>query len=96
MSHLTCCRDAACRLALAWWYLLCPLLAAGPLLVAQESKEQERAVAELRKVGATVKVDGKAPGSPVVAVSLSGCSIPLTEATLAQLKGLPHVRTLDL
>jgi hypothetical protein len=72
------------------------LLAAGSALLAQEDREQERAIAELRKLGATVRVDEQETGKAVVAVDLSGCLAAINDATLVHLRTMNQIRTLDL
>lgn len=76
-------------------------LVLGSLLVlpawTQEKKpnaEQEYALAELKKLGARVRIEEKGPGQPDLAIDLSGCTV--NEAGLVHLKALKNLRTLDL
>jgi hypothetical protein len=56
--------------------------------------EQEKAVAALRELGATVETDDKAPGKPVVRVVLTGEKA--TNEALEHLKPLTDLRTLEV
>ena len=52
------------------------LVVSQPLLRAQYSKaEQEKAIAEIKKLGGKVEVDPKSPGMPVVGVNLKHTKI---------------------
>jgi hypothetical protein len=73
------------------------LVTASPMIVrAQDSKaKQERAIAEIRKLGGKVEVDTKHPGPPVVvAVDLKHTRV--IDASLEHLKGLSQVEILFL
>jgi fructoselysine-6-P-deglycase FrlB-like protein len=72
------------------------LLTTAVLLFAQEDRSQERAIAELRKRGATVRVEEKGDSKTVVAADLSGCVPAITDEALVHLRPLTQLRTLDL
>jgi Leucine-rich repeat (LRR) protein len=56
--------------------------------------EQEKAVAEITKIGGRVGVDEKMPGKPVISLSLRDTKV--TDAGLEILKALPNLQSLDL
>lgn len=56
--------------------------------------EQEKAVAALRELGATVQTDDKAPGKPVVRVVMSGEKA--TNEAMEHVKALTDLRTLEV
>jgi hypothetical protein len=69
------------------------LLAAGPVLRAEEGREQ--AIAMLKQVGGSYTTDDEAPGKPIVGVKLSGCR-RFVDGHLAAIKGLSELKKLDL
>jgi hypothetical protein len=78
---------------------LAVLLASLPVVAASDGpreadKEQEKVIAEIRRLGGEVAFDEKAPGKPVVDVFLDGTK--LTDAGLAHLNELTRLRVLDL
>jgi WD40 repeat protein len=60
----------------------------------KKESEQEKAIAEIKKLGGKVAIDEKSPDKPVVEVNLSYG--PVTDAGLAYLKGLPQLQSLNL
>ena len=65
-----------------------------PALQAQDSKlDQERAIAEIKKLGGKVEMDAKSPDK-VVAVNLGHTKV--IDASLEPLKGLSRIETLIL
>src|SRR6266481_2388675 len=71
------------------------LVVTQPMVRAQDSKtEQERAVAEIKKLGGKVEVDAKRADAPVVAVNLK--QTPVADASLEHLKGLTKLEILSL
>src|SRR6058998_2388666 len=71
------------------------LLLTGPMLWAQETNtEQERAVAEIHKVGGRLEVDQNRSGKPVVAVNLRCTQI--TDIGLAHMHALTELEALNL
>src|SRR5262249_30508347 len=61
----------------------------GPDAKENAEPRTQRAVDELRKLGAKIEVDEKAPGKPVVKIALGGTAT--TDAGLAHLSALPHL-----
>ncbi len=71
------------------------LILTQPVPRAQDSKaEQERAVAQIKKLGGKVEVDRERPDAPVVGVDLSHAKV--IDASLEHLKGLTTVERLLL
>src|ERR1700680_1771113 len=71
------------------------LVVTQPMLRAQHSKAaQERAVAEIKKLGGKVEVDTHGPDRAVVAVNLKHTEV--MDASLKHLQGLTKIETLDL
>jgi hypothetical protein len=66
--------------------LACVLLVNAVLgaWAAEPQTEQEKAVAEITKLGGKVVVDEKTPGKPVISVDFSGTKV--TDAGIAKLK----------
>ena len=63
------------------------LVVTQPVLRAQDKDAaKERAIAEIKKLGGRVEVDGKRPGMPVVEVDLKHTKV--VDASLEHLKGL--------
>jgi hypothetical protein len=80
-------------------YLIFPsvaaLLLAAELVVAQETEaERDLALAVVKRLGGSFRVDEEAPGKPIVMVDLRAGKT--TDADLAQLKGLTRLQTLNL
>src|SRR5438046_6731951 len=69
------------------------LLAVGPMLKAEEGREQ--AIAMIKQIGGSYSTDDEAPGKPIVQVKLSGCR-RFTDGNLAAIKGLSELKKLDL
>jgi hypothetical protein len=69
-------------------------LAAAPPEKDKATKEEERAIAAIKKLGGSVTRDSKLPGNPVIEVDLFRKET--TDADLAHLKALPELRRLDL
>lgn len=66
-----------------------------PMLWAQDGKaEQERAIAEIKKLGGKVEVDTNSPDMPVVGVNLKHTKV--IDASLEHLKGLTKLGILNL
>jgi hypothetical protein len=86
------------RLAIGLTVLSFTILAAGlsaaPPAKDKATKEEERAIAAIKKLGGSIERDSKLPGNPVVEVDLSGKQT--TDADLAHLKAFPELRKLDL
>jgi hypothetical protein len=62
----------------------------------QENEEEERVVAEIKKLKGVAIVDNKKPGKPLVGIDMTG-SKQVTDAWLEKnVKGLTHLRMLDL
>jgi hypothetical protein len=59
-----------------------------------KAEDQEKALAEIQKLGGHVTVDEDAPGKPVIEVNLA--QTPVTDAGLTLLKALPRLQVLDL
>ena len=71
------------------------LVVTQPMLRAQDSKaEQERAIAEIKKLGGKVEVDTHKPEMPVVGVNLKHTKV--VDASLEHLKGLTNLEILYL
>jgi hypothetical protein len=70
------------------------LLGFGAGWAQTKPEEQERAIAAIVKAGGTTHCDAKRPGSPVVAVELTGCDV--TTAGLKHLAALTELQSLDL
>jgi hypothetical protein len=77
---------------LTWCWLLVLALLGVPTLRADEA--EDKAVAFVQKLGGKVERDEKAPGKPVVAVSLT--FIKVKDAELKELAPLKNLHTLDL
>lgn len=78
------------------WLMLVACLSSGPWAQAQDRTEaQERAVAELQRLGALIKFDESKPGKPVRAIDFLS-DRPPTEATLALLSEFPHLEYVGL
>ena len=77
---------------------LAPLLVCSLLMPSawgqQGDAEQQRAIAEIRKLGGTIQRDETKPGSPVVDVFLRGPDV--TDVDLVHLEGLKGLKRLDL
>jgi internalin A len=73
-----------------WVLLLC--LAASPVCRADDA--EDKAVALVEKLGATVTRDEKLPGKPVVEVDLHSTAV--TDAALKQLAALKNLTALSL
>ena len=76
---------------------LVALLACVPVVAAQEGSkdgDEQKVIAEIRRLGGEVGFDEKRPGKPLVDVFLDGTKV--TDAGLADLKGLTHLKELDL
>ena len=68
---------------------------ASPPRWVEETFEQERAIAEISKLGGSVVVtEVNGARNPRISVDLSRC--PATDATLEYLKGLTNLQNLDL
>ena len=63
-------------------------------LTAEQTTEEERVIAIIEKLGGRVTRDEKSLGKPVIVVNLSGTKV--TDAELANLKGLTELRHLNL
>jgi Leucine-rich repeat (LRR) protein len=71
------------------------LVLTQPLLRAQDGQAgQERAIAEIKKLGGKVEVDPKRPSVPVVGVNLKHAKV--VDASLEHLKGLTELEILFL
>jgi Leucine-rich repeat (LRR) protein len=71
------------------------LAAIQPMLQAQDGKaKQERAIAEIKKLGGKVEVDAKRPDRAVIAVDLKHTKV--VDASLEHLKGLTKLEKLYL
>jgi hypothetical protein len=55
---------------------------------------QEHARAAVKKLGGTVRIDGKDPSRPVIGINLD--STPVTDDDLMNLKTFPQLRVLSL
>jgi hypothetical protein len=76
---------------------LLPLLACGLLVQTAFcgcTTEQDKAVAEIKRLGGKVEFDKTSPGKPVVLVNLARSEVP--DAGLVHLKELTRLRHLDL
>ena len=65
-----------------------------PAAAACPAAELDRAIAEITRHGGRVKTDEKMPGKPVVAVTLSYCTV--NDDLLAVLTIFPELHTVDL
>ena len=70
------------------------LLLTGLAELATPRVDQAQAAAEMQKLGGQITVADKAPGKPVTEVNLS--DVAITDATLVNLEGFPHLQKLDL
>jgi hypothetical protein len=70
------------------------LLTIPPMACAQDSKTQEHAIAEIKKLGGQVEVAADRPGKPVVAVNLK--QTRGGDASLEHLQRLTNVKILGL
>jgi hypothetical protein len=61
-----------------------------PALLAQDSAEQERAIAEIQKATGWVVVDEERPGKPVIRVGLDGSPSPAVRWAHL-IKAFPHL-----
>ena len=76
---------------------LVALLACVPVVAAQEGSkdgDEQKVIAEIRRLGGEVGFDEKRPGKPLVDVFLDGTKV--TDAGLADLKGLKRLTHLYL
>jgi hypothetical protein len=70
----------------------CLVLVAGSMVRAGDNAEQERAVAEIMRLGGNVEIDANRPGKPVVLVNLNRTKV--TDAALKSLQSFPQLEAL--